>query len=76
MVVDITLIIVGLPIGHFKIFLLYVYTFYSHYNMDWIANTETGLDPNNCVIKRLRCILHYSYWYNLTEKCKTHQGSH
>ena len=24
--------------------------------MDWIANTETGLDPKNSVIKRLWCI--------------------
>ena len=32
-----------------------VFTFYSRYNMDWIANTEIGLDPNNSVIKRLRC---------------------
>ena len=31
------------------------YIFYSHYNMDWIANTEIGLDSNNSVIKRLRC---------------------
>ena len=23
--------------------------------MDWIANTEIVLDPNNSVIKRLRC---------------------
>ena len=23
--------------------------------MDWIANTEIGLDPSNRVIKRLRC---------------------
>ena len=35
--------------------MLYVYTFYSRYNMDWIANTEIGLDPSNSVIKRLRC---------------------
>ena len=26
------------------------------YNMDWIANTGIGLDPNNSVIKRLWCI--------------------
>ena len=37
------------------LFLLYVYTFYSRYNTDWIANTEIGLDPNNSVIKRLWC---------------------
>ena len=48
-VLDITLITVG-P----QLFWLYVYTFYSHYNMDWIANTEIGLDPRNSVIKRLR----------------------
>ena len=24
--------------------------------MDWIANSEIGLDPNNSVIKRLCCI--------------------
>ena len=29
--------------------------FYYHYNTDWIANTETVLDPNNSVLKRLRC---------------------
>ena len=40
------------PIG---LLLLYVYTFYSHNNTVWIANTEIGLDPNNSVIKRLRC---------------------
>ena len=48
-VLDITLITVGL-------FLLYVYTFYSRYNTDWIANTKIGLDHSNRVIKRLRCI--------------------
>ena len=32
-----------------------VYIFYSHYNTVWIANTEIVLDPNNSVIKRLRC---------------------
>ena len=25
--------------------------------MDWIANTEIGLDPSNSVIKWLRCII-------------------
>ena len=44
------------PIGHFRLYLLYVCTFYSHYDTDWIANTEIGLDPNNSVIKRLWCI--------------------
>ena len=34
---------------------IYVYTFYSRYNTDWIVNMETGLDPNNSVIKRLWC---------------------
>ena len=34
----------------------YITTFYSRYNMYWIANTEIGLDPNNSVIKRLWCI--------------------
>ena len=36
---------------------IYVYTFYSRYNTDWIANTEIGLDPNDSVIKRLWCII-------------------
>ena len=44
------------PIGHFRLFLLCVYTFYSQYNTDWIANTEISLDPINSVIKRLWCI--------------------
>ena len=35
--------------------LLYIYIFYSRYNTNWIANTEIVLDPNNNVIKRLRC---------------------
>ena len=30
---------------------------YSLYNTDWIANTEIVLDPNNSVIKRLRCTI-------------------
>ena len=33
-----------------------MYTFYSHYNTDWLAYTEIDLDPNNSVTKRLRCI--------------------
>ena len=33
--------------------LLNIVTFYSSYNMDWIANTGIVLDPNNSVIKRL-----------------------
>ena len=52
-VLDVTLINVG---PQFKYFLLNVYTFYSRYNMDWIANMEIGLDPINSVIKRLRCM--------------------
>ena len=44
------------PNGHFRLILLYIYTFYSCYTMDWIANTEIGLNPNNSVIKRLWCI--------------------
>ena len=43
------------PISHFRQILLYVYTFFSRYKMEWIANTKIGLDPNNSVIKRLRC---------------------
>ena len=35
---------------------MYVYTFYSHYNTNWIANTDFGLDCSNSVIRRLRCI--------------------
>ena len=49
----ITLINVGL-------FLLYVYTFYSCYNIDWIANMEIVLDPKNSAIKMLWCISHIS----------------
>ena len=37
------------------VFLLYLYTFYSCNNTDWIANTEIGLGPSNNVIKRLWC---------------------
>ena len=36
---------------------IYGYIFYSLYSTDWIANTEIVLDPNNSVIKRLRCVL-------------------
>ena len=36
--------------------LLYIYIFYSRYNMEWIGNTEIVLEPNNSVIKRLRCM--------------------
>ena len=39
--------------------MLYVYTFHSHYNTEWIANTGIGLDTNNCVIKRLRCTSYF-----------------
>ena len=35
---------------------IYMYIFYSHYNTDWIANTEIVLDPINSVIDRLRCM--------------------
>ena len=34
---------------------MYMYTFYCQYSMDWIANMEIGLDPNNNVIKKI-CI--------------------
>ena len=37
--------------------MLYTFTFHVLYNMDWIANTDFGLDPNNRVIKRLWCTL-------------------
>ena len=50
MVLDISWLIAG-P----QMVLLYIYTFYSRYNTDWIANTDIGLDPNNSVIKKLRC---------------------
>ena len=36
------------PNAHFGLFLLNVYTFYSRYNMVWIANTEIVLDSNKC----------------------------
>ena len=36
-----------------------IYTFYSHYNTDWIANMEIVLDPYNSVKKRLWCISHF-----------------
>ena len=45
------------PNDHLGLIFLFDYTFYSHYNTDWIANTEIGLDPNNSVIKRLWCII-------------------
>ena len=37
-------------------YLLCVYIFDSHYNANLIANTEIGLDPNNSIIKRFKCI--------------------
>ena len=37
-----------------------IHLFYSGYNTVWIANTEICLDPNNSVIKRLRCIFNIS----------------
>ena len=43
------------PNGHFRLILLYIYIFYSRNNTDWIANVKIGLNPNNSVIKRLRC---------------------
>ena len=62
--------------GHFRLILLYLYTFYSHYNMDWMANTEIGLDPNNSVIKRLRYITIKIYIYvcNRTQSCVPEQS--
>ena len=48
---------VYVPVRALFLVFLYNYTFYSHYNTVWIANTEIGLDPNNSVIKRLWCIL-------------------
>ena len=45
-----------ISIGHFRLFLPYVFTFYSPYNTNWIANTGIGLDHNNSVIKRLWCL--------------------
>ena len=45
-----------------RLFLLYVYTFYSRYNADGVANMEIGLDPSNSVIKRLRCIPYETVW--------------
>ena len=41
---------------HFTLFLLYVYTIYSRYNTDCIANIEIDFDRNNSIIKRLWCI--------------------
>ena len=54
MVLDITLITAGPQMA-----ILDVYTFYSRYNTDWIAYTEISLDPNNSVIKRLRCTCNF-----------------
>ena len=42
-------------VGHFRLILLYNYTFYSRHNTEWIANTEIVLDPNNSIVKRLWC---------------------
>ena len=50
-------------ISHYRLFLLYVYIFYSRYKTIWIANTEIGLDPNNSVIKRLGCTLFHCYMF-------------
>ena len=38
-----------------------IYLFYPRYNTDWIANTEIVFDPNNSVIKRLRCICYFTF---------------
>ena len=53
MVMDITQTILGSQIVILDSFLLYIYTFYSRYNMGWTAKTENSLNPNNSVIKRL-----------------------
>ena len=42
-----------------RLFLLYAYIFYSHYNMDWTPNMKIDLDPNDSVIKRLWNILKF-----------------
>ena len=52
-ILDRTLISVGPQLDYFCY--IYVYTFYLHYNIDWIANKEIGLDPRKGVMKRLRC---------------------
>ena len=59
-VLDITLIIIGQCWTPIRLVLLYVYTFYSRYNTDWIANTEIGWDHSNSIIKRLRCSSFYT----------------
>ena len=58
------------PIGQFRHFLLYVYTFYSRYNTDRIAYTEIGLDPYKSVIKRLWCIMKIAIECYLFYVCK------
>ena len=50
-------------------------TFYSRYNTDWIVNTDIGLDPNNSVIKRLRCISNELKIKNTNLKCITGNDS-
>ena len=45
---DITQAIAGPQMVILRLILLYNYLFYSSYNMDWISNTEIGLDPNKC----------------------------
>ena len=44
------------PNAHLRLDILYIYTFYPHYNMDWKANMKIGLGTNNSVIKRFWCI--------------------
>ena len=44
---------------------------YSHYNTDWIDNTEIVLDPNNSVIKRFRCTTFV--WRNEINYCELHK---
>ena len=45
----------------YRLILLYIYTIYSRYNTDWIANMEIGLDPNDSVIKSLWDLIHRLY---------------
>ena len=54
MVLDITLISVGSQLHYFCY--MYMFIHFTRYNTDWIANMETGLEPSNSVIKRLRFI--------------------
>ena len=54
-VLDITLITVGPQLVILECF-CYMSIHFTLVITDWIANTEIGLDPNNSVIKRLRCM--------------------